>query len=61
MSTKNLGVVWKAEPHTVAKAEVLRAYLVAYFQILGISKPRQTLLYVDGFAGPDQYTNFPHG
>ena len=61
MSTKNLGVVWKAEPHTIAKTEVLRAYLVAYFQILGISKPRQTLLYVDGFAGPDQYMNFLHG
>ena len=61
MSTKNLGAVWKAEPHTIAKTEVLRAYLVAYFQILGISKPRQTLLYVDGFAGPDQYTNFSHG
>jgi three-Cys-motif partner protein len=61
MSTKNLGVVWKAEPHTIAKTEVLRAYLVAYFQILGISKPRQTILYVDGFAGPDEYTNFTHG
>ena len=61
MSTKNLGVVWKAEPHTIAKTQVLRAYLVAYFQILGISKPRQTLLYVDGFAGSDQYTNFSHG
>ena len=61
MSNKNLGVVWKAEPHTIAKTEVLRAYLVAYFQILGTSKPRQTILYVDGFAGPDEYTNFPHG
>lgn len=61
MSNKNLGVVWKAEPHTIAKGEVLRAYLVAYFQILGTSKPRQTLLYVDAFAGPDQYTNYPHG
>ena len=61
MSNKNLGVVWRAEPHTIAKTEVLRAYLVAYFQILGASKPRQTILYVDGFAGPDEYTNFPHG
>jgi three-Cys-motif partner protein len=34
---------------------------VAYFQILGTSKPGQTLLYVDGFAGPDEYRNFPHG
>jgi three-Cys-motif partner protein len=61
VSNKDLGVVWKAEPHTIAKTEVLRAYLVEYFQILGTSKPRQTILYVDGFAGPDEYTNFPHG
>ena len=61
MSNKNLGVVWRVEPHTISKTEVLRAYLVAYFQILGTSKPQQTILYVDDFAGPDEYTNFPHG
>ena len=61
MAAKQSGILWQAEPHTVAKVEVLRAYLVAYFQILGTSKPGQTLLYVDGFAGPDEYQNFPHG
>ena len=61
MSAKQTEIIWEAEPHTVAKVEVLRAYLVAYFQILGISKAGQTLLYIDGFAGPDEYRNFPHG
>jgi three-Cys-motif partner protein len=61
MSAKQTEIIWEAEPHTVAKVEVLRAYLVAYFQILGTSKPGQTLLYVDGFAGPDEYRNHPHG
>jgi three-Cys-motif partner protein len=61
MSAKQTDVIWTAEPHTVAKVEVLRAYLVAYFQILGTSKPGQHLLYLDGFAGPDEYRNYPHG
>lgn len=61
MSAKQTNVIWPAEPHTVAKVEVLKAYLVAYFQILGTSKPGQSLLYVDGFAGPDEYRNHPHG
>ena len=61
MSAKQTDIIWPAEPHTIAKVEVLRAYLVAYFQILGTSKTGQSLLYVDGFAGPDEYRNFPHG
>ncbi|MBV9010141.1 MAG: three-Cys-motif partner protein TcmP [Verrucomicrobia bacterium] len=61
MSARQTDITWKAEPHTIAKIKVLEAYLVAYFQILGTSKSNQTLLYVDGFAGPDEYKNFPHG
>lgn len=53
--------IWFAEPHTIAKIDILEAYLVAYFQILGRSRPGQRLLYVDGFAGPNQYTNHPYG
>lgn len=49
--------IWEAEPHTVAKIAILEAYLVAYFQILGSSRRNQNFLCVDGFAGPDQYTN----
>lgn len=40
---------------------MLRAYLVAWFQILGRSRRGQDLLYVDGFAGPGEYLNYPTG
>lgn len=60
MSSKR-GVTWPAQPHTLAKIEMLRAYLDAYFSILGRSKRNQTILYVDGFAGPGEYTNSRDG
>lgn len=40
---------------------MLRAYLVAWFQILGRTRRGQDLLYVDGFAGPGEYTNYSIG
>jgi three-Cys-motif partner protein len=61
MPPKKFPTVWKAEPHTIAKIEILKAYLVAWFQILGRSKRHQDLLYVDGFAGPGEYTNHTEG
>jgi len=61
MPPKKFPTVWKAEPHTIAKIEILKAYLVAWFQILGRTKRDQELLYVDGFAGPGEYTNHPQG
>jgi three-Cys-motif partner protein len=63
MSSKKLDTVWKAEPHTVAKIELLGAYLRAWFSILGTKPPRRgaEILYVDGFAGPGEYTNHPTG
>jgi three-Cys-motif partner protein len=61
MPPKNMGTVWKAEPHTLAKIEILSNYLSAYFQILGRSRRGQTLLYIDGFAGPGEYTNSSKG
>ena len=48
--------IWPIEPHTIAKIDILEAYLVAYFQILGTCR-RQEFLYIDGFAGPNRYTN----
>ena len=51
---------WEASPHTLAKIAILRNYLARYYRILGRSS-RQTLLYIDGFAGPDEYTNEAHG
>lgn len=61
MASKKLGKTWKAEPHTLAKIEMLKAYLHAYFPILAQSKRGKPFLYVDGFAGPGEYTNSPTG
>ena len=61
MPSKKLDTIWKAEPHTIAKINLLRAYLKAWLSILGISRKGQQLLYVDGFAGPGEYTNYPMG
>jgi hypothetical protein len=61
MPPKKLSIIWNAEPHTVAKIDILRAYLVAWFQIMGRSMPKQDILYVDGFAGPGEYLNHPEG
>lgn len=63
MPHKQFDTVWKAEPHTVAKIALLSAYLKAWLSILGTSRFRrgQEILYVDGFAGPGEYTNHPTG
>jgi three-Cys-motif partner protein len=61
MPSKKHGKTWKAEPHTLAKIEMLKAYLHAYFPILAQSKRGKPFLYVDGFAGPGEYTNSPTG
>lgn len=61
MSAKKTSVLWKAEPHTLAKISILQAYLSRWFEIFGRSKFRQNLWYVDGFAGPGEYTNSPTG
>jgi three-Cys-motif partner protein len=61
MPPKKFSTIWQAPPHTIAKIEMLRAYLVAWFQILGRTRRGQDLLYVDGFAGPGEYTNYPIG
>lgn len=53
--------IWPAKGHTLAKIAMLRAYLDAYFPILGTSKLGRDILYVDGFAGPGEYTNAPDG
>ncbi len=56
MSHEHPGVVWKAEPHTLAKIALLDAYLKAWLSILGLTRPGQQLLYIDGFAGPGEYS-----
>jgi three-Cys-motif partner protein len=53
--------IWPADPHTLAKIEILKGYLSAYFPILGRSRRNQNFLLVDGFAGPGEYTNAAEG
>src|SRR6476619_7245491 len=55
------GTIWPADRHTLAKIEILKGYLNAYFPILGRSKRGQNILLVDGFAGPGEYTNASEG
>lgn len=45
--------IWEIEPHTLAKHEILRRYLGAWFPILGTSNQR--VVYIDGFCGPGKY------
>lgn len=44
---------WKIAPHTVAKHEILRRYLQAYYPKLASTRGR--IVFVDGFAGPGEY------
>jgi three-Cys-motif partner protein len=45
--------IWKIEPHTKAKHEILRKYLGAWFGIMG--RYNQNVLFIDGFCGPGRY------
>ena len=47
--------LWNAEPHTLAKIEIVRRYLFLWFRILGTRSNR--LAYIDGFSGPGRYLN----
>lgn len=47
--------VWKIEPHTQAKHEILTRYLDAWFPILASWNTR--VLFIDGFAGPGAYAD----
>ena len=58
--SKKIPTIWSAQPHTLAKIEILKGYLDAWVPILG-SKFRQPLIYVDGFAGPGRYTGGEDG
>jgi three-Cys-motif partner protein len=55
------GTIWPADQHTLAKIEILKGYLNAYFPILGRAKRGQNILLVDGFAGPGEYSNASDG
>ena len=61
MPSKKLDTTWKADPHTIAKITILEAYLQVWFQIMGRSMAGQDIVYIDGFAGPGEYANYPKG
>src|SRR5579864_8447129 len=51
--------VWKLEPHTAKKHEILRRYFRAWLPILAQSNNR--FLYIDAFAGHGEYSNGEDG
>lgn len=51
--------VWPLEPHTAAKHDLLRAYLGAWFAVLGSRNPK--VIFLDGFAGPGRYASGEDG
>ena len=51
--TKAKPTAWEIKPHTIAKHALLKAYLNAWFPILGTSEQR--VIFLDGFAGPGVY------
>lgn len=53
MSDDDYDTVWQAEPHTLAKHELLRRYLGGWFPIM--TRYRDKLIYVDGYCGPGHY------
>lgn len=57
--TDRQATVWALEPHTAAKHDLLRAYLGAWFAVLGSRNSR--VIFLDGFAGPGKYENGEDG
>lgn len=53
MPQKKLSTIWAIENHTLAKHEILKEYLNAWFPILGRTSNR--IVFLDGFAGPGIY------
>ena len=47
------GSTWELSPHTGAKHSILRRYLQAWYPKL---RSTQRVVFVDGFAGPGEYT-----
>lgn len=46
--------VWEMDSHTLGKHRILKAYLDAWFPILGHTQHKK-ILFVDGFSGPGEY------
>lgn len=62
----SLPTVWDADPHTLAKHAILRGYLQAWMPILAhqshqVGRVHREILFVDGFAGPGEYSGGQEG
>src|SRR6266478_5942993 len=57
MASFNPSALWEAKAHTLAKIAIVRRYLFLWFSILGTNSWNKRLVYIDGFAGPGQYSN----
>jgi three-Cys-motif partner protein len=57
--SKPLGTVWNLDPHTAKKHEILRRYFDAWLPIMASWNGR--VVYIDGFAGPGQYSKGEDG
>jgi three-Cys-motif partner protein len=47
--------VWEAEPHTLAKQQILRKYLGGWLPTLALGGNRR-IVFIDGFCGPGEYS-----
>ena len=61
MSRPPKDTLWQVEGHTIAKIEIVKRYAYLWATILGSSFKGKPLTYIDGFAGPGEYTNHPEG
>lgn len=59
MSSEKLPTIWPISPHTIAKHQILEEYLKAWFPIIG--RGADSIVYLDGFAGPGKYKNGEYG
>lgn len=57
--SKPLGTVWDLEAHTAKKHEILRRYFEAWLPIM--VKWNNRVLFIDGFAGPGEYSKGEDG
>ncbi|OBA38985.1 three-Cys-motif partner protein TcmP [Gordonia sp. 852002-51296_SCH5728562-b] len=55
--TDSQPTIWRQQPHTKAKHDILTRYLGAWFGIFGRSRFHQAVNLLDGFAGPGTYEN----
>ena len=57
--SKPLGTTWSLDPHTARKHEILRRYFEAWLPIMARWNGR--VVYIDGFAGPGEYSTGEDG